>query len=195
MTKSLRTTGDRSPEAKEVTEMGCLPPESVQGVRTLARLLAGGTVTALIAAAVLGTAGWVAIRYRIGSVLDTAYAPDFDVPAFGRIKPGDSRALVKELIGDPLSERREYAYRWGYSDVEATTISFAFDRNHVVLSYGIAPSDEKIEKQVESKIHSLSTSAEVGRTYGKPSWEETGSDATIIYYSCAGQRPLVKKFL
>ena len=117
------------------------------------------------------------------TICDTAYAKDFSVPAFGEIGSGDTLASVIDLIGEPFTEHRDYAYRWGYRDVGAGTISVAFDRNDAVLSFLITPTDDDTRKQISEEIRYLSTSAEVKRAYGKPSWEEAGSDSLYLHYS------------
>jgi hypothetical protein len=117
------------------------------------------------------------------TICDTAYAKDFSVRAFREIGPGDTLASVKDLIGEPITEYRVGAYSWGYRDAEAATIRFAFDRNDDVLSSYIASWDDETQKQIGDKIHSLGTSAEVERVYGKPSWKEAESDSVYLHYS------------
>jgi len=117
------------------------------------------------------------------TIFDTAYANEFSVPAFKEIGSGDTLASVKDLIGEPFAEDRDYANRWGYRGVETATISFTFDRYDNVLSYLIAPADDEMRKQIVDKVQSLSTSDEVERVYGKPSWKEAGSDSIYLHYS------------
>jgi len=118
------------------------------------------------------------------TVCDTEYAPDFRAREFNRIRPGDTLEAVKMRIGEPLSERRGYASRWGYRDVDLATISFTFDRDGEVLSHLIAPlQDKAAERRIAEEIQAFTTRDEVGRVFGKPSWEEQGNDVLWLSYS------------
>jgi HD superfamily phosphohydrolase len=117
------------------------------------------------------------------TICDTAYAKDFSISDFELIQRGDTLASVKDLIGDPLFDFRNHAYRWGYRNVEASIFGFSFDRNDDVLSTWIASRKPETRKQIGDKIDAMTTRAEVEHAFGKPSWKDLGSDSIFLNYS------------